>query len=105
MEQELEAGPITPRGFTLLPIGKMVERIHALLKKEGMTEAELPKRREVKRWRNRLERLREIERAHDHQVADGFEKRLRNLRCSEALTIAATLGGAACATLDRQYGS
>jgi hypothetical protein len=62
MERELEAGPITPKGFTLLPIGKMVERIRARLKKEGMTEAELPKRREVKRWRNRLERLREIER-------------------------------------------
>jgi hypothetical protein len=45
MEQEIQAGPITPRGFTLLPIGKMVERIHARLKKEGMTEAELPKRR------------------------------------------------------------
>jgi hypothetical protein len=59
--QEIANTSITPRGFMLLPIGKMVERIHARLKKEGMTEAELPKRREVKRWRNRLERLREIE--------------------------------------------
>jgi hypothetical protein len=45
--QEIANTSITPRGFMLLPIGKMVERIHARLKKEGMTEAELPKRREV----------------------------------------------------------
>ena len=57
MEQEIEAGLITATGFMLLPIGKMAKRIHARLTNEGMTEDELPKRREIKRWKNRVAKV------------------------------------------------
>jgi len=54
MEQEIANTPITANGFMLLPIGKMVARIHARLTNEGMREDELPQRREIKRWKNRV---------------------------------------------------
>jgi hypothetical protein len=56
MQREIEAGPITERGFMLLEIGKMVKRIHERLKIEGFAVDELPKRREIKRWKNRVRR-------------------------------------------------
>jgi hypothetical protein len=52
--QEFANTPTTLEGFMLLGLGKMVKRIHTRLKDEGMTEAELPKPREIGRWKKRL---------------------------------------------------
>jgi hypothetical protein len=59
LEQELANTPTTLEVFMLLGPGQMVKRIHGRLTQRGMTAPELPKPREIARWKKRLAKAQE----------------------------------------------